>query len=77
MITYIKILSIRHTAIEWASNYNYVAIVPFGKKDYQQRMDMKVLSIEKDRFKTKRSFITLKGRELSQLAKEFFDYQGI
>ena len=71
------ITSIRHTAIEWASNYNYVAIVPFGKKDYQQRMDMKVLSIEKDRFNTKRSFITLKGRELSQLAKEFFDYQGI
>ena len=40
-------------------------------------MDMKVLSIEKDRFNTKRSFITLKGRELSQLAKEFLDYQGI
>lgn len=69
--------SSRNTAIKWAVKHNLAALVPYDKYDLEPCSNTAVLRIQNQGFLSKRAFITLKGRELSPLARDFLSCQAL
>lgn len=69
--------SSRTTAIKWAIKHNLAALVSCDKYDLEPYENTAVLRIRDYDFLSKRAFITLKGRELSPIARDFLNCQSL